>query len=430
MNLQLMTQNDFKYLEKLYKSPKVMKQITGYPLEQYECQERLEKILSWDNQKGYGYFMAFDQQQCIGMGCLCPFQKDVEVGYMIYPEYWGQGYGSKLCQLLVEKALKMDVKRIVAYIDPNNKASLKILIKNGFHSVYTKGDEQFLERKVRLDITGYTGLYGIIANPIKHSFSPKMHNTAFQTLGIDDVYLAFEVEEKKLSHFITSVKTLNIKGFNVSMPYKIKIMDYLDEITPEAQLCQAVNTVKYENDKLIGHISDGKGFFMACEEKGWFIHNQKIVVLGAGGAASAIIVEAALQGAREIIVYNRSDKPFIRKLNEQLECPIILKTLSHLDELKEDLKDTYLLIQTTNVCMAPYKDDCLIPDSSYLLKNLKIADIIYNPKETKLLKMAKEKGLEYMNGEGMILYQGAVSFEFWTGQKMPINEVKKALGME
>lgn len=279
-------------------------------------------------------------------------------------------------------------------------------------------------------ITGYTGLYGIVANPIKHSFSPMMHNTAFQTLGIDDVYLAFEVSEDQLDNYITSVKTLNIKGFNISMPYKIKIMKYLDEMTQEAQLCQAVNTVKNENGKLIGHISDGKGFLMSCIEKGWDIRDQKIVVLGAGGAACAIIVALALQGAKEIVVYNRSDKPFIRNLNEQLECPIILKSLSDLDSLKQDLKDTYLLIQTTGIGMEPHANQCLIPDSSYLPKTLKVADIIYNPLETKLLTMAKEKGLEYMNGEGMILYQGAVSFEFWTGQKMPIQEVKKALGME
>ena len=279
-------------------------------------------------------------------------------------------------------------------------------------------------------ITGYTGLYGIVANPIKHSFSPMMHNTAFKTLGIDDVYLAFEVEQDQLENFIISVKTLNMKGFNVSMPYKLKIIDYLDELTQEAKLCQSVNTVKYENGKLIGHISDGKGFFLACHQKGWNIENQKIVILGAGGASRAIIVEAALQHAKEIIVYNRSDKPFIRELNEQFDTPIHLKPLSDLQSLKEDLKDTYLLIQTTNVGMEPHSHECLIPDESYLPKTLKVADIIYKPAMTQLLKLAKNKGLEYMNGEGMILYQGAVSFEFWTNQKMPIQEVKKALNME
>lgn len=277
-------------------------------------------------------------------------------------------------------------------------------------------------------ITGYTGLYGIVADPIKHSFSPMMHNTAFQCLGIDDVYLAFEVKEEYLEDFIRSVKTLGIKGFNVSMPYKLKIMRYLDELTPEAKLCQAVNTVKNENGKLIGHITDGIGFYMSCLEKGWNLDNQKVVILGAGGASQAIIAELSKR-TKEIVVYNRSDKPFIRELNKKVNCSIELKLLNDRESLKNDLKDAYLLIQTTGVGMSPNEDDCLL-DESYFNSNLKVADIIYKPKMTKLLKIAKEKGLEYMNGEGMILYQGAVSFEFWTGKKMPIAEVKKSLGME
>lgn len=277
-------------------------------------------------------------------------------------------------------------------------------------------------------ITGYTGLYGIVADPIKHSFSPMMHNTAFQYLGINDVYLAFEVQEEYLKDYITSVKTLGIKGFNVSMPYKLKIMDYLDELTQESKLCHAVNTVKNVNGKLVGHISDGIGFYMACVDKGWNLNDKKIVVLGAGGAAQAIIVELAKR-VKEIVVYNRSDKPFIRELNNILDCNILLKSLDDKEELRKDLEDSYLLIQTTNVGMTPNEDECII-DETYLYNHLKVADIIYKPKMTKLLKMAKNKGLEYMNGEGMIVYQGAVSFKFWTGQEMPILEVKKALGME
>ena len=430
MHLQLMSDHDYGILKKLYQDPLVMEMIAGRCYTDEDILKKWKMIQSWDHEQGYGYYLCVEDKKCLGIGCLKPFHNDVEVGYMLFSQYWGQGYGLRLCEMLVEKCLDKHFSTLVAYIDPRNHASRKILNHNGFITIYQKGDEEFLKRVVKNSITGYTGLYGIVANPIKHSFSPMMHNTAFQTLGIDDVYLAFEVEEDHLSDYITSVKTLNIKGFNVSMPYKLKIMDYLDELTQEAKLCQAVNTVKNENGKLIGHISDGKGFLKACEEKGWSIVDQKIVVLGAGGAACAIIVEAALQGAREIIVYNRSDKPFIRQLNEQLDCPIVLKSLSDLEGLKKDLDDSYLLIQTTSVGMTPNEAGCLIPDSSYLPQHLKVADIIYKPKETKLLAMAKEKGLECMNGEGMILYQGAVSFEFWMNQKMPIVEVKKALGME
>ncbi len=279
-------------------------------------------------------------------------------------------------------------------------------------------------------ITGYTGLYGIVANPIKHSLSPMMHNTAFQYLGINDVYLAFEVTEEHFHDFMLSAKTLHMKGFNVSMPYKEKILPYLDELTPEAQLCQAVNTVKNENGKWIGHISDGRGFIMACEEKGWDVRHQKIVILGAGGAAKAIIAALAFHDVQEIVIYNRSVKEWVETFQEKLACPIVFKPLSDLQSLKDDLKDAYLLIQTTNVGMKPHPEGCLIPDVSYLRKELKVADIIYNPKETKLLTLAKAQGLDYMNGEGMIVYQGAVSFEFWTDCPMPISEVKKSLKME
>lgn len=109
-------------------------------------------------------------------------------------------------------------------------------------------------------ITGYTGLYGVVANPIKHSFSPMMHNTAFQTLGINDVYLAFEVTKDQLDDYITSVKTLPIKGYNISMPYKQDMMKYMDELTTQARLAKSINTVKNENGKLISHITDGEGF--------------------------------------------------------------------------------------------------------------------------------------------------------------------------
>lgn len=428
MKIELCTKEDVEIIRTFYKDVDIMKMITGEVVSHQEFMKKMDIIFSWDSQRGYGYYKFYDCNQLIGIGCLKPYNNQVEVGYMLYKEFWGQGYGKKLCQLLIEKTRNLHFDKVVAFIDSQNIASKKILTYCGFKS-YNKGNKEFLEMKLKNQITGYTGLYGIVANPIKHSFSPMMHNTAFQTLGIDDVYLAFEVEEENLQDYITSVKTLNIKGFNVSMPYKLKIIDYLDEITEEAKLCQAVNTVKNDHGRLIGHISDGKGFFMACEEKNWYIQNQKIVILGAGGAACAILVEAARQGAKEIIVYNRSAKPFIEELDNQLDCPIILKRLNDLESLKNDLSNAYLLIQTTNVGMKPDIEGCLIPDGSYLPAQLKVADIIYNPQETKLLSLAKERGCEYMNGEGMILYQGAVSFEYWTNQKMPIQEVKQALGM-
>ena len=287
-----------------------------------------------------------------------------------------------------------------------------------------------MEKKTEVKITGYTGLYGVVANPIRHSLSPMMHNLAFKVLGIDDVYISFEIKEEDFDKFIQSIQPMQIKGFNVSMPYKQKMVSYVDELTKRSQLCQAVNTVKNINGKLIGDITDGQGFFDACHEKGWSIENKKIVILGAGGASRAIIVEAATQHASEIIVYNRSYRDYVKELDQKFETYIELKSLENMDELKEDLKDAYMLIQSTNVGMKPLDHECLIPSLDYLPEHLKVVDIIYNPNETVLLKMAKEKGLDFMNGKGMILYQAAASFEFWTGQKMPIDRVKKKLEME
>ena len=280
-----------------------------------------------------------------------------------------------------------------------------------------------------MKIDGYTGLYGIVANPIKHSISPKMHNCAFQDLKLNDVYLAFEVDEDMFEDFMKSVKTLNIKGFNVSMPYKTKVISYLDELTDSAKQCGAVNTVKNISGHLVGHITDGEGLYHAILNKGWHVENEKIVLLGAGGAANAIVVELAKQGAKEIIVYNRSVKDKIKEIGTNLNCLFKFELFDE-NKLKDDLQDAYMLINTTSVGMKPYDDKCLITSVDTLSSQLKIIDIIYNPKETKLLKMAREMNLEYMNGEAMLLYQGASSFIFWTGLNMPIDKVKEELEME
>ncbi len=280
-----------------------------------------------------------------------------------------------------------------------------------------------------MNINGYTGLYGIVAYPIKHSISPKMHTTAFQELGINDVYLAFEIKEDQFDNYMSCVKTLNIKGFNVSMPYKTKIIPYLDELSEASKLCGAVNTVKNNNGYLIGHITDGEGLYQSIINKGWLVGNKKIVVLGAGGAANAIVEELAKKNVKEIVVYNRSDKDKMRELSQTLDCKIRFNLFNE-DHLKDDLKDAYMLINTTSVGMSPNEDECLIKDKDTLSSHLKVIDIIYKPKMTKLLKMAKDLGLEYMNGESMLLYQGAAAFKFWTGSDMPIDKVKKELEME
>lgn len=283
-------------------------------------------------------------------------------------------------------------------------------------------------------ITATTSLYAFIASPAHHSKSPAMHNTAFKELGIDSVYLAFDVSRDQLETVLKGFKAMKVQGANVSMPHKQNIIAYLDEISTASRLCNAVNTITLKDGKYYGTITDGIGFTKSLEEQGWSINGQKVTMVGAGGASTAIMVQMALDGAKEIVVYNRTlREEFIKIIDNTIVetgCKIKLKPLSQLTSLKEDMHNSYLFINTTGVGMEPMLDQSVIPDSSYFKPDLKVADIIYQPAVTKMLKMAQEAGCATMNGELMLLYQGAESFKIWTGQQMPINKVKEVLGIE
>lgn len=283
-------------------------------------------------------------------------------------------------------------------------------------------------------ISATTSLYAFIGSPAHHSKSPVMHNTAFKVLGIDSVYLAFDIKQQQLEDTIKSFKTLKVKGSNVSMPHKQAIIPYLDQISISSKLCKAVNTITLKDDKYYGTITDGVGFINSLKEQNWNIKKKKITMVGAGGASTAIMVQLALDGAKEIVVYNRSlREEFIEIINntcKETGCKISFKLLSDLESLKHDMHTSYLFINTTGVGMEPMLNQSIVPDESYFIPELKVADIIYQPAVTKMLQMAKNVGCKTMNGELMLLYQGAESFKIWTGQEMPIDTVKKVLGIE
>lgn len=286
--------------------------------------------------------------------------------------------------------------------------------------------------KTRISAT--TSLYAFIASPAHHSKSPAMHNTAFKQLGINSVYLAFDIKPEQLEETIKSFKILKVKGCNVSMPHKQAIIPYLDEISTVSRLCNAVNTITLIDNKYYGTITDGIGFINSLKEQDWDIINKKITIAGAGGAATAIMVQLALDGAKEIVVYNRSlREEFMEIINNTIKetgCKISFKLLTDLMSLKQDMHTSYLFINTTGVGMEPMLNQSVVPDESYFKPELKVADIIYQPAITKMLQMAKNVGCKTMNGELMLLYQGAESFKIWTGEDMPINTVKEVLGIE
>lgn len=284
------------------------------------------------------------------------------------------------------------------------------------------------------EITGHTTLIGLLGSPVGHSKSPMMHNEAFQALGLDYCYLAFDVQEANLKQAVDGLKVLGARGMNVTMPCKNAIVSLCDRLSPAAQISGAVNTIVIEEDKRItGHTTDGAGFFLSCREEGFEIKGKKMVILGSGGAGTAILVQAALDGAEEISVFTRSSSAFAarthqvaEKLREQTKCRI--QICEYQDSLlKREIQSSQLLVNATNVGMAPKVSECLIPDASYLHPELTVADIIYNPKETRLIAMAKEAGSRAFGGSYMLLYQGAESFRLWTGKEMPVELIKKKM---
>ena len=282
-------------------------------------------------------------------------------------------------------------------------------------------------------ITGHTELIGLIATPIKHSKSPMMHNTAFEALGLDYAYLAFDITPEQLDAAVKGLKALNVRGFNVSMPYKTDMLRYLDVTDASAQLIGACNTVVIEDGKLFGYNTDGMGYMAGLKDCGFDPIGKKLTVLGSGGAATAIVMQAAIDGVSEISIFNGNDPFYARAehnaqvINENTACKASVYPLEDTERLKQEIRSSYILANATNVGMGALEGHKLIPDTSYLFPELIVTDVIYSPAETALLKMAKEYGCRTMNGLPMMLYQGAAAFKLWTGMDMPIDAVKAVL---
>lgn len=285
-------------------------------------------------------------------------------------------------------------------------------------------------------ITGYTELIGLMAYPIRHSSSPAMQNEAFAKLGLDYAYLAFEVDNDTLEDAITGLRALKMRGSNVSMPNKTVVHKYLDELSPAAEMCGAVNTIVNDNGKLTGHITDGIGYMQALKDNDIDVIGKKMTIVGAGGAATAIEIQAALDGVAEISIFNRKDEFWanaektVEKINTKTNCKATLYDLADLDKLKAEIEDSYLFANATGMGMKPLEGQTYIPDKSFFRKDLIVTDVVYFPRETEMLRMAKEVGCKTMNGLGMMLFQGSAAFELWTGQPMPIEYMKETLGIK
>lgn len=280
------------------------------------------------------------------------------------------------------------------------------------------------------NITGHTGLCALLGSPVAHSISPAMHNEAFRLLSLDYAYLAFDVGTDNLKTAVDGLKALGVRGFNLTMPDKNLMAELCDELSPAARLTGAVNTVVNDGGRLIGHTTDGIGYMRAASDAGVCLKNKTMTLLGAGGAATAIVVQAALDGLKEIRIFNIKDSFFSRmetlseKLNAETGCRVTVHDLSDKTALKASVHTSDILTNCTSVGMAPNTEACLIDDDSLFVPGLIVSDIIYNPKETQLLKKARQKGLKTFNGMYMLLYQGAAAFRLWTGYDMPTEAIK------
>jgi shikimate dehydrogenase len=275
-------------------------------------------------------------------------------------------------------------------------------------------------------ISGKTQVCGVIGDPIEHTLSPVIQNTAFNHLKLDFVFLAFRVKPAELEDAVRGMRGLGIHGLNVTMPHKKAVTAFLDELDPTAKFLCAVNTILNRDGQLCGFNTDGVGALKALQENGVDLSGKKVLLLGAGGAAKAIAFQLARE-ADALVILNRTlekAKELAESLNQTLGKKATGATLSP-STLQEKLRDSDVLINATSVGMHPNDDQSPVAPER-LKPDLTMMDIVYNPVETKLARDAKAAGARVVSGVEMLVYQGAASFEIWTGRPAPVEAMRKA----
>lgn len=272
-----------------------------------------------------------------------------------------------------------------------------------------------------------TKLVILLGNPLGHSISPPMHNRVFEKLGMDYCYLPVEVKEEKLETVFSGLCEMNVAGFNVTIPHKVNIIKHLDELDPLAATIGAVNAIRLRNGKATGYNTDGEGFMRCLEEEtGASVKGKSIVLLGCGGAARAIAMTLAFHGVERIYLHNRTAakaEALAEEINTMIRtcCQAVGQGGQNLEAA---VADSDILINSTSLGMSPAKDVMPI-EESLLNPPLTVADIVYNPLETRLLKTARARGCNIVFGLGMLIYQGAAAFKLFTGVDPLVDEMSE-----
>ena len=277
-----------------------------------------------------------------------------------------------------------------------------------------------------MTVSGRTEVFAVIGDPIEHTLSPTMHNAAFEHLKLDFVFVAFRVTPDELENAIQGARALGIRGLNVTMPHKSSVTEFLQEADPAVKFLKACNTVLNQRGRLMGFNTDGVGAVKALKSNGVDLAGKKVLLLGAGGAAKAIAFSLTKE-VNELCILNR-DVVKARELASVLAPfgrEVVGDELSS-SRIQQELRDSDMLINATSVGMSPNESESVV-DPDWLKPSLCVMDIVYNPVETRLVRIARGAGAKVINGVEMLLYQGAASFEIWTQCKAPVDVMRKAL---
>jgi shikimate dehydrogenase len=277
-----------------------------------------------------------------------------------------------------------------------------------------------------MEISGRTRVCAVIGDPIEHTLSPTMHNAAFENLKLDFVFLAFRVAPDQLENAVQGVRALGIRGLNVTMPHKNSVTEFLDEADPTVKFLGAANTILNQGGRLRGFNTDGVGALKALRYNGADLTGKKVLLLGAGGAAKAIAFSLAKE-VKELCILNR-DIVKARELASVLTPfgrDVIGDELAP-NRIQEELQDSDVLINATSVGMTTNASESVV-QPGWLRRDLCVMDIVYNPVETRLIRIARGAGAKVISGVEMLLYQGAASFEIWTQCKAPVDVMRNAL---
>lgn len=280
-----------------------------------------------------------------------------------------------------------------------------------------------------MEISGKTEVVGLFGFPVRHTASPAFQNAGFQAAGLDWVYLPFEVHPDHLGTAVRGIVSLGFRGINLTIPHKQAVMNHLDELSPEAAIIGAVNTIDVRKGRLKGYNTDGKGFARSIrEDSGVELSGKSVFLVGAGGAGRAVAVQGALDGAQEVFVCD-CDETRSQRLVSCIQSSIRSRLATFVpfspSHIRDALQKSEVFVDATPLGMKA--DDPLSIDVDWLRPGTFVYDLVYTPPETPLLRAARQRGCKTQGGLGMLLYQGCIAFEIWTGVDAPVEEMSAAL---